>query len=152
MKKAMELKTINLELPAHAKYLVITRQVGTMAANMMGFQKEYIEDLETAIGEATINVVLHAYKEDSLPYKFLKVQYLLYPDKLFVLIKDHGCGFDHHFVQQYVERKKADIPEQVGLGIFLIKSFMDEVEYDSNLNRGTQVRMTKYIRRKANGD
>lgn len=74
----------------------------------------------------------------------MNVRFLIYPKKLVVIIKDFGRGFDLQFVQHYIKRADVGVPEKVGLGIFLIKTLMDEVEYDSSIDKGTQVRMTKY--------
>lgn len=56
------------------------------------------------------------------------------------MVKDFGKGFAPCFVQVYIKYTDVERPENVGLGIFLIKALMDEVEYGSNLVGGTQVK------------
>jgi len=144
VKPAREAEVISLDLPASTEYLVITRLVTALVCRRMGFSEEKEEDTKIALAEAYINVVRHAYRNNHKYINRTNIRYLLYPEKLVIVLKDFGRGFDPYFVQQYVRRMDAERPERVGLGIFLIKALMDEVEYDSSPAGGTQVRTTKY--------
>ncbi len=104
------------------------------------------EEIQIAVSEVYINIFRHAYKNCHKGIKRAQIRFLCYPEKLVVVTKDSGQWVDPYFTQEYVRRKDAKKPEKVGLGIFLIKTLMDEVEYNSTLSSGTQVRMTKYIR------
>lgn len=144
-KSVKEAEIIDLDLPARAEYLAIIRLATLLVCKRMDFSEEKEEDIKTAIAEAYINVIKHAYGNSNRNYiKRVNIRYLAYPEKLAIVVKDFGRGFDPHFVQLYVKRADTERPEQVGLGIFLIKTLMDEVEYNSNLRGGTEVRMTKY--------
>ncbi len=68
-----------------------------------------------------------------------------YPEKLTIIVRDMGVGFDPVFVQQYIKRSDAERPESVKAGLSIITQLMDEVEIDSDIGRGTQVRMTKRL-------
>ena len=144
-----EAEIINLDLPAGVEYIKMVRLLTSLVAKSIGFSEDVEEDINIAVSEACINTARHAYKNtcDVASCSFTKrmhIRYLRYSKKLVVVVKDFGRGFDPCFVQQYVKRKDAEAPEKIGLGIFLIKTLMDEVEYDSSLTCGTQVRMTKY--------
>ena len=145
---AKEAQLFNMDIPAKLKYIALPRLVTSLVSKRMGFSKDDEENIEIAISEACINTVLHAYKNSHNNMKRMHIRYLSYPEKLVIVIRDFGRGFDPYFVQQYVKRKDAEMPEKVGLGLFLIKTMMDEVEVDSSLPGGTQVRMTKYIKRR----
>lgn len=142
--KIIEPKTISLECPAEAKYIAIIRLVTSLLAKRSGFSKENVEDLIMTIGESCVNVIRHAYKNNYLNLKIMSIRFLIYPKKMVLIVKDYGRGFDPQFVQRYIKRADVNVPEKVGLGIFLIKTLMDEVEYDSSVDKGTHVRMTKH--------
>lgn len=143
-RRAVEAELINIELPAKTEYLAIARSVTSLVCKRMGFSAQKEDDIEIAVAEAYINVVRHAYSRNHRQINRTSIRYLLYQEKLAIVVKDFGKGFDPCFVQLYVRRNDAERPERVGLGIFLIKTLMDEVEYDSSPATGTQTRMTKY--------
>lgn len=142
MKKITEAEIFKIQLPAKAKYAAIVRTVSVMIAHRMGFQISSIEDIRIAVGEAVVNIIWHAYDDEDKSNQ-ITARYLIYPDKLVVVIHDFGKGFDYRFTQLYFSRKKEG-NKGGNLGIRLIETLMDEVEYDSNLKKGTEVRMTKY--------
>lgn len=142
--RTVEAELINVELPAKTEYLVIARSVTSNICKRMGFAEQAQDDVITAVAEAYINASKHAYPNNGKQIKRVSIRYLLYEEKLAVVVKDFGRGFDPCFVQLYTRRGDAERPDRVGLGIFLIKTLMDEVEYDSSPSTGTQVRMTKF--------
>ncbi|MFH0926605.1 MAG: ATP-binding protein [bacterium] len=141
--KVREPDIIEIKVPGKSEYVGVVRLVMVSIANRMAFTNENTEDIKIAVGEACINVIKHAYHKDFIDKEII-VRCLIYPNKLTIIIKDKGVGFSPLFVQQYVKRSYVSKDKKVGLGIFLIKSLMDEVEYDKNLPTGTQVRMIKY--------
>jgi len=144
IKQAKEAETVNIDIPASVEYLIIARLVTSLVYKRMGFSTEKEEDITIAVVEAYINTIKHAYQNNHKHTRRTNIRYLLYHKKLAIVIKDFGKGFDPCFVQLYVRRDDVERPERVGLGIFLIKTLMDEVEYDSSPATGTQVRITKY--------
>ncbi len=144
MIKKKEAQIVNIECPAKAEFARFIRSAASVLVEGLEFSREKREDLSIAIGEACVNVIRHAYNGNSSNNNVMDVRFLIYPEKLVVITKDFGRGFDLQFVQRYIKRADVGVPEKVGLGIFLIKTLMDEVEYDSSIDKGTQVRMTKY--------
>lgn len=144
MIKKKEAQIINIECPAKAEFAGFVRSTSSLLVKGLEFSREKQEDFSIAIGEACVNVIRHAYNGNLSNNNLINVRFLVYPEKLVVITKDFGRGFDLQFVQRYIKRTDVGVPEKVGLGIFLIKTLMDEVEYDSSIDKGTQVRMTKY--------
>jgi len=141
--------TFELILPVLEKYIAIPRRVVEIIAKSADYPQEEIEEVKIALGEATLNVIQHAYNEskNALGYKTFRVRYLVYPKRLVIVVKHYGKGFDPHFAMTYVRREKAEETEGTGWGLFLIKALMDEVEIDSTIGTGTEVRMTKYFKK-----
>ena len=148
--RSIEPITFELILPVLAEYISIPRRVVEIIAKSANYPQKEIEEVKIALGEAVLNVIKHAYDKSKnvLGYKTYRVRYLLYPKSLVIVVKHSGKGFDPHFAMTYVRREKAEETEGTGWGLFLIKALMDEVEIDSTIGAGTEVRMTKYLKNK----
>lgn len=145
--QAVRPDVIQLTLPAQSNYLTIIRRIVKAISKLLSFDSQGIADLKNAIGEACLNVIQHAYPEGRrrLMREDLTIRFLIYPTKLEVVVKDMGCGFDPVFVERYVSRKDVDSPERMKLGLFVIQKAADEIEIDSRIGKGTQIRITKYL-------
>ena len=148
--RSVEPITFELILPVLEKYIAIPRRVVEIIAKRANYPQEEIEEVKIALGEAVLNVIQHAYKnsKNTFGYKVFRVRYLVYLKRLVIVVKHYGKGFDPHFAMDYVRREKAEETEGIGWGLFLIKALMDEVEIDSTIGAGTEVRMTKYLKNK----
>jgi two-component sensor histidine kinase len=90
--------------------------------------------MSLSIDEALKNAILHGNKSDSS--KLVRVNYLVASDRLEIMIKDEGQGFDH-------ESLSMISPDQErGRGLLLIKSFMDEVRFE---DKGSKITMIKRL-------
>ena len=104
-------------------------------------------DIKTAVSEAVTNAIIHGYRGWS-PEKggmvYLRAEY----DQRHVLtvsIRDEGCGILD--VKQAMQPfySTGDGAERSGMGFCVMQTFMDAVEVDSAVDRGTTVTMRKYI-------
>jgi anti-sigma regulatory factor (Ser/Thr protein kinase) len=93
-----------------------------------------------AVSEALANAVTHGNHND--PSRKVYVRYTCEPDdELSILIRDEGGGFNPGNVSM-----PKDIQEDRNLGIWLMRSCMDEVQFQNN---GTEVYMRLNNRMKA---
>jgi len=128
--------TVNLSLPSKPEYVSVARLTASFVANKMGFDIEAIEDIKLAVGEACNNAVLHSGSKDTYNLEFRQNN-----ETLFIEIKDFGNGFNFN---NYHEPKLED-PQESGLGLFIIKSLMDEVVIDTEEGLGTKIIMSKIV-------
>jgi serine/threonine-protein kinase RsbW len=92
---------------------------------------------ELALREALANAILHGNKAQ--PRK--RVQLDCYHESdgtLLLVVQDEGHGFDPAAVRD--PTRPENLFRTAGRGIYMIKYFMDEVEYR---NRGRELRMRK---------
>lgn len=92
---------------------------------------------ELALREALANAILHGNK--SQPRK--RVQLDCYHEQdgsLLLVVQDEGQGFDPSAVRD--PTRPENLNRTMGRGIYLIKKFMDEVEYHKG---GRELRMRK---------
>lgn len=130
---------IELVIPSKPQYVSVVRLTASGIANRCGMDIEGIEDLKVALAEACTNAITHGRKcKDDVVRISFKVQ-----DKaLTVTVSDCGAGFDHTSLK---EPDLLNPSEEGGLGIFIIKSLMDEVCFQSPATEGTCIAMTKYF-------
>jgi serine/threonine-protein kinase RsbW len=109
----------------------------------MGFDEEAREQVNLAVIEAGTNAIKHGNKED--PNKRAHFEFILNQDKLTVVARDQGQGFDRGQVPDPLD--PANLLKNSGRGIFLMESCMDLVTYEKP---GTTVRMVKYKKQSDN--
>lgn len=128
--------SVNLSLPCKPEYVSIARLTASFVANQMGFNIEAIEDIKLAVGEACNNAVLHSGDSSTYQLELKNME-----NSLIIEVKDSGRGFD-------IEAYKAPELEQLqenGLGLFIIKSLMDDVEIQTLEGNGTKIIMSKDV-------
>jgi len=92
-----------------------------------------------AVREAITNAMVHGNKEDEA--KTIELTLNCLGRELEIEVKDQGEGFDPTSIPDPTE--PANILKTSGRGIFLMRSFMDEVQWSMRPEGGTTVRMTK---------
>ncbi len=131
--------SIELRLPSRLGFEKVAMNTAASVAHLMGFGDERIEDLKTAIAEACINAMEHGNKLDET----LSVGVILSmsPDSLEVKVLDTGKGPQSHAAAPNIDRKMHEQEEARGMGMFLIESLVDEVEWVSSPPAGSYARM-----------
>ncbi|MFH1519502.1 MAG: ATP-binding protein [Candidatus Omnitrophota bacterium] len=133
---------VELKIPAKSEYMNVVRLAVAGIGERMGFSVDDIEDIKIAVAEACINSIRHGYQGKKSEENLVYMRFLIYPRKLKIVIKDEGGGFDTSRVGEYLKKADSDKIEGIGLGIYLIKTLMDEVQYSSS-SKGTEVKMLK---------
>ncbi len=129
------MENITLSLPSKAEYVSVARLTASVIANNMGFNIEEVEDIKVAVGEACNNAVLHGKCDQDR----FNLNFVIDGQIFMVEVRDTGNGFDF---EEYTEPDLMN-PRENGLGLFIMKSLMDEVEVTSNLEDGTCIKMVK---------
>lgn len=138
-KKKQRAKVVELRIPSLPEFVGVARLTLSGVASRMNFSYDDIEDLKIALAEACTNAIQHAYEQND-KQKEVTIRYFIETDKLIVEVEDKGKGFDltkSHPVA-------PDLEQERGLGLFLIKALVDELELESDKKIGTKIRMHKY--------
>jgi serine/threonine-protein kinase RsbW len=122
-----EFRIILLSRPEN---VAVIRQALAGAIEVLGLSESRLLDINTAVSEACNNVVVHAYEGDPGP---LEVYLCVQDSELEVVVRDNGVGI----------RPRAPEPglEVQGLGLSLIQTLSDRVEFHGGVDQGTEVRM-----------
>ncbi len=132
--------SIELRLPSRLGFEKVAMNTAASVARLMGFGDDRIEDLKTAIAEACINAMEHGNKLDET----LSVGVILSmkSDALEVKVLDTGEGPKaHSATAPDIDKKMHEEEEPRGMGMFLIESLVDEVEWVSSPPAGSYARM-----------
>ncbi|MCL5271481.1 MAG: ATP-binding protein [bacterium] len=137
--------------PVEKQLLNILRRFITNVAEEMGFAEEDISKIEIAVDEACSNVVQHAYAKNPLPSQRtgIDLKLLLEPMALTIHIQDHGQGPGSGGLRGEPSLQAYQAPGKDryrGLGILIMKEFMDEVHFQSDPDNGTRVMLRKFLK------
>ncbi len=116
-------------------------QAVTEVAAKAGFDEDQCGRIAMAVREATVNAVLHGNRYD--PAKRVTVCFESIPDSLTITVRDEGPGLDTRMLPDPLAPE--NLLKQSGRGIFLIRTFMDEI-YFRALSPGTEITMIKFVR------
>ena len=105
----------------------------------LGFDEEDQHKIGMAVHESMINAIWHGNKND--PSKHVWLQFQVSHDRLEVHVRDEGTGFDPGSVPHPLE--PDNLLKISGRGIFLIRSFMDDLQVRSVPSGGTEVTLVK---------
>ncbi|MCT4605898.1 MAG: ATP-binding protein [Marinisporobacter sp.] len=128
----------SISVPSKPEYVNVIRLTASAIASRMEFDIEEIEDIKVAIAEACTNAIEHGLCYNNNNFQ---IDFLVDHEKLVIEVIDQGYGFKSSEVQE----PDLTNPKEGGLGIFIIKSLMDEVEIISDLGKGTIMKMIKYL-------
>ena len=101
------------------------------------FSQEDIFAVHLALEEAFLNALKHGSKMS--PDKAIKIDCAVGQDKVEIAMTDEGNGFDPDAVPD--PRYGENLYKTRGRGLFLIRSYMDVVEFNK---RGNRICMTRY--------
>lgn len=123
--------------------LSLIRDFTKSAAEESGFSNEAIGKIILAVDEACTNIIKHAYKFS--PEGSISISIKFNGSKFSISIIDSGINFNPKVVPD-PDLKKYHIQRKVGgLGMFLMKKLMDEVEYNHLSGNRNQVVLIKYL-------
>ncbi len=125
-------------VPGKAQYVGTIRMAISCLANSVGFDVEAIEDIKVAVSEACNNALCH----NTTDQEGYEVSCEISKDRIVVSVSDKSGGFD---TDSYVE-PSLDHPKEGGLGIYIIRALMDEVDIFTEIGTGTRIQMIKYTK------
>jgi serine/threonine-protein kinase RsbW len=138
-----KIKERRLIVKSKTEHLAAIREFVRNTALEAGFSKDSIDNMILAVDEACTNVIKHAYKSYPDGEIIIKMKYK--DEKIQITIIDYGSAFDPEKIpspdiREYYRQRKVG-----GLGMYLMKTLMDDVEYISVPGKYNQVLLSKSI-------
>ncbi|HHV72668.1 MAG TPA: anti-sigma F factor [Clostridia bacterium] len=137
MEKINEMKLVVL---SKSENLALSRVAIASFASQLDFTLSELEEIKVATSEAISNCIIHGYG-DKQGYIYIYSE--LYEDRIVIIIEDKGKGIKD--IEQARKPSFSTDPERMGLGFVFMESFMDELEVYSEPNKGTKVKLVKYL-------
>jgi serine/threonine-protein kinase RsbW len=137
-------RTFGLHVPSSTENLSMIRDFVRNIGTQAGMDDMQAMRLEMAVDEACSNVMEHAYGLDST--KEVSIRAMVDDSALKIVVVDNGNGFDPAAVEQKKLEDLISAKRTGGLGMRLIKSFMDEVHYAMIPGVKNELTMVKKLR------
>jgi serine/threonine-protein kinase RsbW len=115
------------------------------AAEACGFSDDNVAKLEMAVGEACTNIIEHAYRTQPLKLE-IEVGIRTLDDRLEITILDYSTinfpidDSPGMTIDEYIETERRR-----GLGLYIIRSFVDGVQHKFVCGRGNELKLIKYF-------
>jgi len=141
MKELPALST--LTIPNDITYLPIALTYVRGVADLLGFDSRDVLKIELAVEESASNVIQHAFSPDektSFDIVFRKKA-----TGLEIAICDKGLPYDPTLTPSFHLENDLDKQTTDGLGSFIMKSVMDEVQFCNLGFSGKETRLLKYF-------
>jgi serine/threonine-protein kinase RsbW len=132
-------EVIQLTIPSRLELLPLVDQLTAGISERMEFDEESRVQISISVLEAGTNAIQHGNRVD--PSKHVDMEFAIHPDRLEVVVRDKGPGFD-------LNKIVSDItsPEHLldlrGRGIYMMRSCMDQVDFTFE-PEGTTCRLVK---------
>ena len=131
-----------VEISSEITFLKHMREFCVRFCQDNGFDGSSLEDIELALDEAATNVIEHAYNFD--PRYLVKLSIDVNDDRAVFYLIDNGKTFDSTKVALADVKTHAKLRRVSGLGRFLMRTLMDEVDFKSIPGVSNTLRMVKY--------
>ena len=134
-----------LKIESKTEHLVAVRDFVSQAAVKSGFGEEDVGKIALAVDEACTNVIKHAYQYNRT--KSITITVETSGADFEITIVDNGRQFDPKKIRTPNMKDYIIHPRRGGLGVYLMKSLMDKVEYDIEEGKSNMVRLVKHLPR-----
>jgi len=139
-------RAVDLSILSDPKNLAVVRAAAEKMARQEGFAPNDVDGIMLAIDEALANVMRHGYEGQK--NREIHVRLETTGDQkrgagLIVTLRDQGKQVD----PEVIKGRDLEDVRPGGLGVHIIQTVMDHVEYSCLEEGGMQLRMIKYVRR-----
>ena len=137
--------TVRLDFHSSLSMLDFVQMVSDHIARMTGLDDDSIHWVSVAVRESVINAIKHGNCNDVR--KRVHIEFTSLRDGggtgIAVRVRDEGCGFDPSTLADPLAPE--NLLKANGRGIFLMRSFMDEMTFRRTEQGGMEVRMVKRV-------
>ena len=130
-----------LKVPAHIDYLGDLRDFVVQVGKKYRYSHKIVNAFKLAIDEAATNIIRHAYRDKD---GHITIRGIVKKKSLTIVLIDQGTYFDPNRVKEPDLKRYIDIGKKGGLGIFIMRKLMDDIDYRKT-EEGNELRITKYL-------
>jgi serine/threonine-protein kinase RsbW len=124
-------------------YLAQVRDLVSRSIAEGGFPSHFLNRLQIAVDEAVTNIIEHGYADEPRGSSRIELHVDVTNERFRIEITDHGRTFDPNQItdidiQQHVLNGRSG-----GLGVFLMRKIMDQVDYHYQTGGHNQLVLVK---------
>ena len=132
---------VELVLPASARYLSLVRSTISQMPSLSNIERSIVEDTKVAVVEALTNAIKHTSGQASQ----VEFMFLVEPEKITVTVRYTDPEFELELIPGMDEKPDlTELPES-GLGIYMMRSLMDHVEYTTDGTGDVELIMVRLL-------
>ncbi len=144
----MSTTTLRMKIPSTTEKLFAVRTFVADTAHQFGFDDESMNKISIAVDEACTNIIKHSY--GYAINKEIEVSIMMNGDRFEVIIAHEGKSFDPDNIKPPDMKEYLSHYRRGGLGMHLMRSLMDKVEYRVLPNQRNEVSLIKFLQVKVN--
>lgn len=133
---------MNVEFDSIAKNESFARVIVASFITSTNPTLEEVSDIKTAVSEAVTNAIIHGYENKQGK---IRIRTVVKDRSVYIEVIDRGVGIRD--IKQAMEPLFTTKPEEErsGMGFSFMEAFMDRLEVESEMGKGTVVKMWKEI-------
>jgi sigma-B regulation protein RsbU (phosphoserine phosphatase) len=136
-------EVIQLVLPARTGVLERVAMITESTAREAGFSKAETERIVLAVDEVVTNVIEHAYGPGTGTAETFELRLGTGSEALRITVTDYGQPFDFEAASRKYDGQASPDQPVGGIGLYLVREFMDEVRYEADTVDGNRVTLVK---------
>jgi serine phosphatase RsbU (regulator of sigma subunit)/anti-sigma regulatory factor (Ser/Thr protein kinase) len=133
-------KKEEIAIPAQMSYMGQVRDFIEHIGAKYKYSDKIINSYKLVIEEACTNIIRHGYRD--IKGGEISIKAIIRQQSLTIVILDQGISYDPRQAQTPDLEKYIQIGKKGGLGIFMMRKLMDDVQYNIT-SRGNELRLTK---------
>jgi serine/threonine-protein kinase RsbW len=137
---------MELSFPSELGYEKVAREAVAAFARRLGCDRERVEDLKTALGEACINAIEHG--NGRAPGLRVDVSCIGADDHLEIEVHDQGLNrYESSGMVASIDLKLSGLAPLRGMGLMMIAQLVDEAGFTESVDGGNHFRLVLYFRK-----
>jgi len=137
--------TVRIDFHSSLGMLDFVQMISEYIARTVGLDDDSVHWVTVAVRESVVNAIKHGNCFDV--QKRVHVEFTSLEDSgargVAILVRDEGCGFDPATIADPLAPE--NLMKANGRGIFMMRTFMDEMTFERSEAGGMQVRMVKRV-------
>lgn len=133
---------IKVEFPNNSDNERFARTVAAAFIVELDPTMEQLSEVKTAVSEAVTNAIIHGYDEKD---GIITLEGEIYDRTVELTVSDNGAGIpDIRRAREPLFTGKPEM-ERSGMGFTIMETFMDSIDVESEVGKGTRVTMRKHL-------
>jgi serine/threonine-protein kinase RsbW len=134
-------QSIEITMASRVEFVNLIHAANEEVCRLLDLDEDTTMNLGLALHEATVNAIKHGNRLDAA--KTVSVTFEIRPGELEVTIRDQGNGFDAASAED--PRAARNIEKTSGRGLFLMRNFVDQIEFNHIPGVGMVVSLVKRL-------